>query len=194
MKYQIGLELSYQGQKGIIKFTDEDGILFESGDTKEFIPYTQLEGLEPVSTGEIVKLQKPNEESFSNVTQDQEGNMVGDCTVCGLKNVAVKDHVCQTLLNFTEDELNNQEYVPSFEEFCAEGYTEYISFQDTEVARLKKLWSFQHGKYANNNFFVTIMKTLEDKKRLSKKQYEELKYLLDNGRTKYEAGVLTTKN
>lgn len=191
MKFNIGSELLYQGQTGIIKFTDEDGILFESGGNQEFIPYTQLEGLEPVSTGEIVKLQKPNEESFIDVHSGDDGTMIGTCTVCGHKDVEIKDHICQTLMDVTQDDLD---YVPSFEEFHENKITMWKEFDDTQIARLKKLWSFQHVKYHNNNFFASIMKQLEDKKKLTQKQFDELEFLLQNGRSKYEAGVLTTKN
>jgi len=191
--WSIGSQLVYQGQTGIIKFSDEDGILFEAGNNKEFIPYTQLEGLEPVSTGEIVKLQKPNETSFENTHTDSEGNVVGTCTECGQSNVMVKDHICQTLLNVTEDELGD-EYVPSFQEFHEAKLTVWKQFDDTQIARLKKLWNMQHIKYHNDNFFSKIMKQLEDKKKLSEKQFDELNFLLTNGRSKYEAGVLTTKN
>lgn len=190
MEYKIGLELSYEGKTGTVKFTDEDGILFESGDNQEFIPYSKLEGLEPVRTGEIVKLQKPNEESFTDTKQDNEGNIIGNCTVCKQKDVIVKDHICQTLINMNPEEDG---YVPSFDEF-REAKTIFKEFDDTQIARIKKLWSFQHAKYHQNNFFVSIIKQLEDKKKLSQRQYDELQFLLDNGRSKYEAGVLTTKN
>jgi len=191
MEYKIGLELSYEGKTGIVKFTDEDGILFESGNNQEFIPYSKLEGLEPVRTGEIVKLQKPNEESFTNTSPNNDGDIEGDCTVCKQKAVVVKDHICQTLLNI--DLGNDDDYVPSFEEF-QEARNIFKEFDQTQIDRMKKLWSFQHAKYHNNTFFVNIMKQLEEKKKLSQRQYEELQYLLDNGRSKYEAGVLTTKN
>lgn len=193
MQYQIGHTLSYQGQTGTVKFTDEDGILFESGDTQEFIPYHHLEGLEPISTGEIVKLQKPNQEAFDNVHADQEGNMIGNCTECGQNDVAIKDHICQTLMDITEDELGD-EYVPSYQEFHEAKLTVWKQFDDTQIARLKKLWNMQHIKYHNDNFFSKIMKQLEDKKKLSEKQFDELNFLLINGRSKYEAGVLSTKN
>lgn len=190
MDIKIGTQLSFQGQTGIVKFVDEDGILFESGDNQEFILYTQLEGLEPVSTGEIVKLQKPNEESFADVEADHEGTMKGTCTECGQKDVAIKDHICQTLLTLNDED----NYVPSYEEFHEAKVTVWKQFDDQQIGRLKKLWNMQHIKYHNNNFFNSIMKQLEDKKKLTERQFDELNYLLTNGRTKYEAGILTTKN
>lgn len=191
MKFNIGSQLSYNGYLGTVKFADEDGILFESGNNQEFIPYTKLEGLEPVSTGEIVKLQKPNQEAFVDTKNDDDGNVIGTCSECGQKDVIVKDHICQTLMDITEDDLD---YVPSFEEFHENKVTVWKQFDDTQIARLKKLWNMQHIKYHNDNFFSKIMKQLETKKKLSQKQFDELEYLLQNGRSKYEAGVLSTKN
>ena len=75
-----------------------------------------------------------------------------------------------------------------------EAITQWISFDDAQVKNLKKRFDMVHIKYHANPFYMSVMKQLTDKKKLSKKQWEELKYLIENGRTKYEAGILTTKN
>lgn len=75
-----------------------------------------------------------------------------------------------------------------------ESINSWISFDDNQVNSLKKKFNTVNIKYHNNTFYTSIMKQLEDKKKLSKKQFDELKYLLDNGITRYEAGVLSTKN
>lgn len=75
-----------------------------------------------------------------------------------------------------------------------EAITQWISFDDAQVKNLKKRFDMVHIKYHGNPFYISVMKQLTDKKKLSKKQWEELKYLIENGRTKYEAGILTTKN
>lgn len=75
-----------------------------------------------------------------------------------------------------------------------ENINNWISFEDAQIKRIETLFNQVSIKYHNNQFFPSIMKTLKEKKKLSKKQWEELKFLIDNGLTKYEAGVLSTKN
>jgi len=75
-----------------------------------------------------------------------------------------------------------------------ENITQWISFDDKQVASLKKRFNMLNVKYHSNPFFKSIMKQLEENKKLSKKQFDELKYLIDRGRTRYEDGILTTKN
>lgn len=75
-----------------------------------------------------------------------------------------------------------------------ENINTWISFDDKQVASLKKRFNMLNVKYHSNQFFKSIMKQLEEKKKLSKKQFDELKYLIDRGRTRYEDGILSTKN
>jgi len=75
-----------------------------------------------------------------------------------------------------------------------EAINKWISFDDKQVASLEKKFVSLNVKYAHNTFFKSIMAALNSKKKLSAKQWEELSFLLSNGRTKYEAGILTTKN
>jgi len=75
-----------------------------------------------------------------------------------------------------------------------EALNKWISFDDKQIASLKKKFASLNVKYANNPFYKSVMAGLEDKKKLSMKQWEELSYLLANGKTKYEAGILSTKN
>lgn len=75
-----------------------------------------------------------------------------------------------------------------------EAINKWISFDDKQVESIKKKFIGLNVKYANNPFFKSIISALESKKKLSQKQWDELEYLLVNGKTKYEAGILTTKN
>ena len=70
----------------------------------------------------------------------------------------------------------------------------WITFDDKQVANLKNHFSRLNVKYHSNTFFKSIMEQLETKKKLSKKQFDELLFLIKNGKTKYEAGVLSKKN
>lgn len=67
-------------------------------------------------------------------------------------------------------------------------------FTDEEIKRCSKLWSFLNIKYANNPFFSNLYNQMMTKKSLTQKQWSELDYLLKNGRSKYEAGILPKNN
>lgn len=87
-------------------------------------------------------------------------------------------------------------YVMSRESFTMvrENIAQWISFDDTQVKNMEKRFNMVHIKYHNNPFYISVMKQLKEKKKLSKKQFDELKHLIETGQTRYEAGVLTTKN
>lgn len=54
--------------------------------------------LVPVQAGEIIKLQKPAEDAFRNVITNNDGIVIGDCSVCGADSVICGDHICKTVL------------------------------------------------------------------------------------------------
>lgn len=68
------------------------------------------------------------------------------------------------------------------------------NFTDEEIRYYSKLWSFLNIRYANNPFFSSLYNKMTTKKSLTQKQWSELEYLLKNGRSKYEAGILPKNN
>lgn len=68
-----------------------------------------------------------------------------------------------------------------------------IEFDDAKIKYYKKLFSFLSPKH-NTPFWNSMMSQLEKNKKLSKKQFDELDFLLKNGKSRYEDGVLSTKN
>lgn len=70
---------------------------------------------------------------------------------------------------------------------------QYVEFDDNKIKYFKKLFSFLSPKH-NTHFWNSIMTQMEQNKKLTKKQFDELEYLLKNGKSRYEAGVLSTKN
>jgi hypothetical protein len=54
--------------------------------------------LVPVSAGEVVKLQKPQEDTFTDIETNNDGVELGNCSVCGAENVIIADHICKTIL------------------------------------------------------------------------------------------------
>lgn len=217
MEYQIGTEIKYQGKTGIIRFKDEDGLVFESNNEKEYVTFDDIKNDElfpvqedggPVVTGEVVKLQKPNEEAYTNVRSDGEGNVIGDCTVCGADSVETDMHVCQTIItdpNIGEPsreqdipaqpirDIYEQDMVTTIKDFkkLFEGSLKTsIEFTDEQIKNLEKRFNMVHIKYHNQPFFPSIIKTLKDRKKLSERQWAELEFLLKNGQTRYEAGAL----
>jgi hypothetical protein len=63
-------------------------------------------------------------------------------------------------------------------------------FTDSEIQYYQKLWNFLPEKYRYNKFFLTLWNQVNKKKYLTKKQWTQLEYLLKNGKSQYEAGIL----
>jgi len=63
-------------------------------------------------------------------------------------------------------------------------------FTDSEIAYYQRSWDWLHEKYRNNQFFSKIWNQAKTKKSLTKKQWIELEFLLKNGKSRYEAGIL----
>jgi hypothetical protein len=54
------------------------------------------------------------------------------------------------------------------------------------------MWDWLPERYRNNSFFSNVWQQMRSKKSLTKKQWTELEYLLKNGKSRYEAGILPT--
>lgn len=72
--------------------------------------------------------------------------------------------------------------------------SEKKSFTDSEIKNYQKLWDWLNFKYKNNKFFVSLWNKVTTKKELSNKQWIELEYLLKNGKSRYEAGILPSNS
>jgi hypothetical protein len=70
---------------------------------------------------------------------------------------------------------------------------QYVEFDESKIKYYKKLFSFLSSKH-NTPYWNSMIQKMEQDKKLTKKQFEELDFLLKNGKSKYEAGVLSTKN
>lgn len=86
------------------------------------------------------------------------------------------------------------ENIFNFEEFLNENMNDKIEFSDNRIKSIRTSFNSLPLKYVNNKFFKSIMQQLEKNKKLTKKQYDNLSYLLRHGRSMYEDGYLTTKN
>lgn len=63
-------------------------------------------------------------------------------------------------------------------------------FTDAEVQYYQKLWDWLHDKYRYNKFFSSLWDKVKTKKSLTNKQWLELEFLLKNGKSRYESGIL----
>ncbi len=79
-------------------------------------------------------------------------------------------------------------------EMVNENTGSWISFDDKQVKSLVDNFNRQNVKYHSNNFFKSIISQLQTKKKLSKIQFDNLNFLLKNGKTKYEAGLISNRN
>lgn len=55
--------------------------------------------VQQVQAGEVVKLQKPQDNTFTDITTNSDGVEMGNCSVCSAENVVVGDHICKTIVN-----------------------------------------------------------------------------------------------
>jgi len=68
--------------------------------------------------------------------------------------------------------------------------TERKQFTDAEIEYYQKLWDWLPEKYRYNRFFSSLWDQAKFKRSLTKKQWTQLEYLLKNGKSQYEAGIL----
>jgi hypothetical protein len=78
-------------------------------------------------------------------------------------------------------------HIQLFENFAQGAMKE---FSDSEIVYFQRLWDSLNQKYRYNQFFVKLWNQAKDKRYLTKKQWTQLEYLLRNGRSQYEAGIL----
>lgn len=79
------------------------------------------------------------------------------------------------------------EYLLIFENFTNSNRKE---FTDNEIQYYQKLWDWLPERYRYNQFFSKLWTQVTTKKYLSNKQWIQLEYLLKNGKSQYEAGIL----
>jgi hypothetical protein len=80
-----------------------------------------------------------------------------------------------------------------FEDFPVErdlGKVVIMYFSQEDVDYWTRFWNGLNVKYHNNPFFSKIWKKFSQSKSITKGQWVELKFLLENGKSRYEAGVL----
>jgi hypothetical protein len=78
-------------------------------------------------------------------------------------------------------------HIQIFENFIQGGRKE---FTDSEIEYYQKLWDWLHDKYRYNKFFLSPWDQAKNKRSLSNKQWTQLEFLLKNGKSQYEAGIL----
>lgn len=78
--------------------------------------------------------------------------------------------------------------------FINENLNMSVTYTDDQIKYVMQRYNSLNIKYHNDNFFAPMVKKLQKDKKLSKKQNDQLQFLLKNGKSMYEAGVLTTKN
>lgn len=55
--------------------------------------------VQQVQAGEVVKLQKPQNNTFTDIVTNNDGVEIGNCSVCSAENVVVEDHICKTIVD-----------------------------------------------------------------------------------------------
>jgi len=95
------LEAQTKGKKHIVNI-DRD--LYNSGkinasNAKYHIAKNESGEIVPVQAGEIIKLQKPAADTFTDVEVNNDGIEIGNCSVCGAGHVVCSDHICKTVID-----------------------------------------------------------------------------------------------
>lgn len=67
------------------------------------------EEIVPVQDGEIVKLQKPLDNTFSNKERNNDGIILGTCDNCNAENVNVEDHICKSIVELPKQMVTTLE-------------------------------------------------------------------------------------
>lgn len=65
-----------------------------------------------------------------------------------------------------------------------------VEFNEGQLLRAKSLWNTLNIKYLTNPFFLKVYNKMQSKKHLTKKQWIELDFLLKNGKSRYDSGIL----
>lgn len=129
---------------------------------------------------EIFKIQKNDDVTFDNI-HVLDGIEVGTCTICNL-TTPIDGHICMTSI----DEDNSKDFKTEIAEFRKENY---VDLNDGQIRYINTLYNQQHIKY-HRGFFKNIVTKAQKTRTLSKKEYTQLMYLLKNGKSIYEDGVL----
>jgi len=98
------LEMQSKGKKYIINI---DRAEYNSGkinasNAKYYVAKNESGELVPVQAGEIIKLQKPAQDTYTNKVMNSDGIEIADCTICGAPGVIVTDHICKTIIAPTD--------------------------------------------------------------------------------------------
>lgn len=82
-------------------------------------------------------------------------------------------------------------YIKLFEDYNSEREEPVLFNDEAKLRYYKKLWDSLNVKYTQyNRFFPKLFKQMIEKRKLSRLQWAELEFLLKNGKSRYDAGVL----
>lgn len=69
-----------------------------------------------------------------------------------------------------------------------------MTFTDSQINYYTLMWNRLPISITSNSFMKSVFSTFIKKKELSAKQWYNLKYTLENGKTPYNGNQLSTKN
>lgn len=85
-------------------------------------------------------------------------------------------------------------HIEIFESFHPSGSTPKKEFTDAQITYYEKIWKTMPYRYTQNKFFSSVWNTMKTKKSLTANQWLELEFLFKNGKSRYEAGQLSSKH
>lgn len=138
---------------------------------------------------DIFKIQK-QDVTYSD-TYNNDNITFGTCDGCGQIDVDINNHYCSEIIDIDNTSIKN--IITTLEKF-KESLNDVISFNDGQIKYIIQMFDNLHSKYRNNKFYKSLYNKAIKTKQLSQKQYDNLFYLLKNGKSMYEDNKLTTKN
>jgi hypothetical protein len=111
------MEMTSKGKKHIIDVDRDDynNGKINASNAKYHIRKNESGEMVPVQAGEIIKLQKPAQDSYTNNTVNNDGLEIADCTVCGATGVVVGQHICKTVIDPTDQVPSEYNMVENME-------------------------------------------------------------------------------
>lgn len=141
--------------------------------------------IQPVQAGEVVKLQKPQNDTFTDIVTNNDGVEMGNCSVCSAENVVVGDHICKTIVN------------PK-------------AYESLDINKINdKLYNFLKNKYKelysininDSNIFVMLYKTYFDEydslsllNRYKDIKKDVINFMINNNNNNYNENSIIINN
>jgi hypothetical protein len=141
--------------------------------------------VQQVQAGEVVKLQKPQDNTFTDITTNSDGVEMGNCSVCSAENVVVGDHICKTIVDpkayesLDINKLNDKLY-----NFLKNKYKELYSININDSNIFVKLYKTYFDEYDS----LSLLNRYKDIKK------DVINFMINNSNNNYNENSIIINN